>query len=890
LKRLKLVVAALAVTASPSAELQAQELLPYQDAKRPVAERVQDLLGRMTIQEKFWQLYMSPGSLDDPSHDYSAGAFGLQVSMPTGALADSSAGSLAAAHAARIKDIQRYFVEETRLGIPIIAFDEALHGLVRPGATVFPQAIGLAATWDTALVGRVADAIAAETRSRGIRQVLSPVVNLADDVRWGRVEETYGEDPHLSSEMGRVFVGAFESRGIITTPKHFVANVGQGGRDSYPIDFSLRFLEEYHFPPFRVAVREAGARSVMTAYNSVDGRPATQNPWLLNGILKDEWGFEGFVISDAAATGGATVLHMTEPNTPVAAQHAWEAGLDVVFQVTYPQHRPYLQAVEDGLISEAVLDAAVSRVLKAKFELGLFEDPMTDPSEAARNANSAEHRALAREAARASLVLLDNRDGTLPLSRAVSSIAVIGVDAIEARQGGYSAVPVAPVSILDGIAERVGAAAEVRFAPGPGRVDERVVAVPGAYLRTDRGSPEGSGVLGEYWANIELAGEPELERTDPAIDFLWTLSSPGAGITSDWYSARWTGRLRAPSTGVTRLGVTGNDGYRLWLDGELILDNWRKRSVGTELAEVDLAADSEHDLRLEFFESVGNARLKLVWDGDVPDEAAERMEEAVALACGSDVTIVVAGLEEGEFRDRAHLSLPGRQEELILAVAATGTPVVVVIVGGSAVTMANWIDEVEAVLLAWYPGEQGGRAVADVLFGDSDPGGRLPVTFPVSEGQLPLVYNHKPTGRGDDYLDQTGSPAFPFGYGLSYTEFEYSNLVIDPVPSTPEGVIRVRADIRNVGERSGEEVVQLYVRDVLASVARPVMELKGFKKIRLDPGALATVEFTLPAQDLAMLDSEMRWVVEPGTFRIMVGRSSRDIRLRDHIDVVGPSE
>ena len=883
-----LVVAGLAVATSPSAGLQAQESLPFQDADRPVAERVQDLLGRMTLQEKFWQLYMTPGSLDDPSHDYSSGAFGLQVSMPPGALADSSARSLAAAHAARINDIQRYFVGETRLGIPIILFDEALHGLVRPGATVFPQAIALAATWDTALVGRVAGAIAEETRSRGIRQVLSPVVNLADDVRWGRVEETYGEDPHLSSEMGRVFVGAFESRGIITTPKHFVANVGQGGRDSYPIDFSRRFLEEYHLPPFRVAVREAGARSVMTAYNSVDGRPATQNPWLLNGILKGEWGFQGFVISDAAATGGATVLHMTEPNTPVAAQHAWEAGLDVVFQTTYPQHRPYLQAVEDGLVSESVVDAAVARVLKAKFDLGLFEDPLTDPTDAARIANSAEHRALAREAARASLVLLENRDGTLPLSPAVSSVAVIGVDAIEARQGGYSAVPVAPVSILDGIKERIGSTAAVRFAPGPGRVNERTVVVPEAYLRTDRDSPEGSGVAGQYWANITLSGEPALERVDPVIDFLWTLNSPGPGIDSDWYSARWTGRLRAPATGVTQLGLSGNEGYRLWLDGELILDNWRKRSVGTELAEVDLAAGSEHDLRLEFFESVGNARLKLVWDGNVLDEAAERIGEAVAVARGIDVAIVVTGLEEGEFRDRAHLSLPGRQEELILAVAATGTPVVVVIVGGSAVTMANWIDEVDAVLMAWYPGEQGGRAVADVLFGDSDPGGRLPITFPVSEGQLPLVYNHKPTGRGDDYLDQTGSPAFPFGYGLSYTEIEYANLVIDPVQSTPGGEIRVRADIRNAGERTGEEVVQLYVRDVLASVARPVMELKGFRKIRLEPGASTTVEFTLPAQKLAMLDSEMRWVVEPGAFRIMVGRSSRDIRLRGHVEVVGP--
>lgn len=879
-------VAVLAGATISPAELHAQELLLYQDASRPVAERVQDLLSRMTIREKFWQLYMSPGSVDDPSHDYSSGAFGLQVSLPPDALSDASAGSLAAAHAERINEIQRHFVEDTRLGIPIIPFDEALHGLVRRGATSFPQAIGLAATWDTALVGRVANAIAGETRSRGIRQVLSPVVNLADDVRWGRVEETYGEDPYLVSEMGRVFIRAFESRGIIATPKHFVANVGQGGRDSYPIDFSLRFLEEYQLPPFRVAVREAGARSVMTAYNSVDGRPATQNPWLLNGLLKRDWGFEGFVISDAAATGGATVLHLTEPSTPVAAQHAWEAGLDVVFQMTYPQHRPYLEAVEEGLVSEAVIDDAVARVLTAKFDIGLFEDPMSDPSAAARLANSKDHRDLARETARASLVLLENHDRTLPLSSAVSSVAVIGVDAAEARQGGYSTVPIAPVTVLDGIRQRFGSASEVRFAPGPGRIDERTAVVPGASLRADREAAPGSGLTAAYWTNIDLSGDPVIERTDPAIDFLWTLNSPGPGIDSDWYSARWTGRIRVPPTGVTRLGIKGNDGYRLWLDGELILDNWRKRTAGTQLATVDLARESEHDLRLEFFESVGNARLQLVWDGDVTYEADERIQEAVDLARSSDVAIVVAGLEEGEFRDRSRLSLPGRQEDLIRAVSATGTPVIVVIVGGSAVTLGDWVDDVGAVLMAWYPGEQGGSSVADVLFGDSDPGGRLPITFPVSEGQLPLVYNHKPTGRGDDYLDQTGQPAYPFGYGLSYAEFEYSDLEIDPDSPTTDGLMRVRARIRNAGDRTGDEVVQLYVRDVLASVARPVMELKGFRKIRLEPGASTTVEFTLPVRNLALLDSELRRVVEPGTFRIMVGRSSRDIRLRGHVEVV----
>jgi beta-glucosidase len=888
--RLLPVGTALAASVLSSAGLRAQESAPYRDASRPVQERVADLLDRMTLREKFWQLYMSPGSLDDPSHDYSAGAFGLQVSMPPEPPPDSSAGALAAADAARINSIQRHFVEKTRLGIPIIPFDEALHGLVRRGATVFPQAIGLAATWDTALVRRVAGAIADETRSRGVRQVLSPVLNLADDVRWGRTEETYGEDPHLVSEMGRVFVEAFESRGVIATPKHFVANVGAGGRDSWPIHLGRRFLEEVHFPPFRVAVREAGARSVMTAYNSVDGLPATQNPWLLDGVLKGEWGFGGFVISDAAATGGATVLHMTEPSTPVAAKHAWEAGLDVVFQVTYPQHEPYLRAVEDGLVSEAVIDAAVTRVLTAKFELGLFEDPLVDPAGAARTANAPEHRALAREAARASLVLLENRGRGLPLSPAVSSIAVIGVDAIEARQGGYSAVPVAPVTILDGIRERVGPGTDVRFAPGPGRTDERTVTVPGAWLRPGPGADEGPGLAGRYWDNIELSGDPALERTDEAIDFLWTLDSPGPGIPSDSYSARWTGRLRAPPTGVTRLGVAGSDGYRLWLDGDLILDGWRKRSAGTRLAEVDLAPGSEHDLRLEFFESVGNARLKLVWDAGAGGDADERIREAVAAARGADVAIVVAGLEEGEFRDRAFLSLPGRQAELIRAVASTGTPVVVVIVGGSAVTMTDWIDEVDSVLMAWYPGEQGGAAVADVLFGDADPGGRLPITFPLSEGQLPLVYNHRPTGRGDDYADLTGRPAFPFGYGLSYAEFAYSDLAIEPDAVAPDGVIRVRARVRNTGDRAGEEVVQLYVRDLLASVARPVMALKGSRKVRLEPGASTTVEFALPAGSLAMLDADMRWLVEPGSFRVLVGRSSRDIRLHGSVEVVDAGE
>jgi beta-glucosidase len=745
----RLCVAMLALAALPTVAA-AQTVAPYRDAARPIDERVRDLLGRMTLEEKFWQLFMIPGSLDDPTHDYSSGVFGLQIStgVAAGDEAADPAADAARAHAERINAIQRYFVEETRLGIPIIAFDEALHGLTREGATTFPQAIALAATWDTALVGRVARSIARETRSRGIRQVLSPVVNIANDVRWGRVEETYGEDPHLTSMMARAFVRAFESAGIVTTPKHFVANVGEGGRDSYPIEHGERMLEELFFPPFRAALDE-GARSVMTAYNSVDGAPATQSRWLLTQKLRHDWGFAGFVISDAAATGGATVLHMTEPNTPTAAQHALEAGLDVIFQSSYPQHRPYLEAFTRGMIADSVIDAAVARVLRAKFALGLFEEPYVDPDSAAHWNGHARHRALAREAARASIVLLRNERAALPLSPAPASIAVIGTDAVEARLGGYSGPGVETVSILDGIRMRLDDGAAVRHAAGPGRVTETYAVIPSGHLSTTADGRTAQGLMGEYFANNRLEGEPALVRTDESVDFRWTLNSPARGIPLDWYSVRWSGRLLAPD-GVTRIGVEGNDGYRLWLDGRLLIDNWRKQSYGTSLAEVALEPGGAYDLRLEYFESTGNARLRLVWDAGISDRSRAQIDSAVSLARESDIAIVVAGIEEGEFRDRAFLRLPGHQETLIRDVAATGTPTVVVLIGGSAIAVSDWLDHVDAVLLAWYPGEQGGHAVADVLFGDHDPAGRLPITFPIAEGQLPLRYNHKPTGRGDD--------------------------------------------------------------------------------------------------------------------------------------------
>ncbi|MGD8497208.1 MAG: glycoside hydrolase family 3 C-terminal domain-containing protein, partial [Gemmatimonadales bacterium] len=454
---------------------------------------------------------------------------------------------------------------------------------------------------------------------------------------------------------------------------------------------------------------------------------------------------------------------------------------------------------------------------------------------------------------------------------------------VEARLGGYSGPGNAPVSILDGIGERVR---DARFAPGPGRSVDPFPTVPADRLSSAVDGESGEGLRGEYWSNPHFEGEPTILRRDPRVDFRWTLSSPGRGIPIDWYAARWTGTLTAGDSPVHRLGIEGDDGYRLWLDGELLVDDWEKRGSGTRVAAVDLAPGSAHEIRLEYFETTGNAKLRLVWDAGADPEAAATaaIDSAVALARASDVAVVVAGIEEGEFRDRASLGLPGRQEALIRAVAATGTPVVVVLVGGSAITMP-WLDEVGAVLMAWYPGEVGGGAVADVLFGGVNPAGRLPITFPAAEGQLPLTYDHHPTGRGDDYVDLSGRPLFPFGYGLSYTRFEYSDLTVEPAQIPPDGHATVRIRVRNTGGRPGDEVVQLYLHDELASVTRPVQQLAGFRRIRLAPGEEREVAFELGPAQLRMLDAEMRWVVEPGAFRLGVGGSSRDIRARGTLEV-----
>jgi beta-glucosidase len=846
--------------------------LPYRDAGLTIERRVDDLLARMTAEEKFRQLFMIPSDLDAGTDEYANGIFGLQVATPGGARQAAE----------KINTVQKYFVEGTRLGIPIIPFDEALHGLVRPGATAFPQAIGLAATWDEKLMAGVATAVATETRSRGIRQVLSPVVNIARDVRWGRVEETYGEDPHLASRMATAFVRGFEERGVIATPKHFVANVGAGGRDSYPIADGERHLREIDFPPFRAAIREGGARSIMTSYNSWNGLPCSANPRLLTDILKGEWAFRGFVISDACAVGGSFSLHLTADSYLESGRQAWESGLDVIFQTELGHAALFGPAITAGKVGRARVDDAVRRVLRAKMELGLFEDPYVDPAEAERWNGHADHRALARKAAQESIVLLKNDGGVLPFRNGrASSIAVIGPDAVEARLGGYSGPGIRKVSLLDALRERAGGPSRVLYADGCGRLGPKGLTTVGSdFLRTDDGKGTKPGLTGEYFANPDLAGEPAARRIDPQVDFRWTFLPPASGLGTDWYSVRWRGSLIGPETGTRRIGVEGNDGFRLYVDGRLVVDRWRKESHRTVAADVRLEKGKVYDIRLEFYEPVRNGAVRLVWDHGRKDGADRGIEEAVTLARSSDLAVVAAGIEEGEGRDRADIRLPGRQAELIRRVAATGTPTAVVIYGGSAVDMADWIDAADAILMAWYPGEEGGEAVADVLLGDADPSGRLPITFPRSVGQLPLVYNHEPTGRLDDHLGLPGEPLFPFGFGLSYTEFRYSGLTIEPGTIPSDGTARVECSVTNAGPVAGAEVVQLYVHERLASVTRPVLALGGFRRIVLEPGRTAKVAFEISPWELVLSDAGIGEFVEPGEFEVYVGGSSRDIRLK----------
>jgi len=752
--------------------LNAQQPTPqYKNRALPIDTRIADLLGRMTLEEKVAQLESTwqnhsqgllpeeffvddKGQLDDAKARVLLKNGLGQVSRPSEKRGPGEMAEFT-------NHLQRIAIENTRLGVPLMFHEECLHGLVAQDATSYPQAIGLAATWDEALVRRVFDAVALEARSRGAHECLMPVVDLARDPRWGRTEETYGEDPYLASRMGVAAVTGLEgdkatpdAHHVYATLKHFaVHSQPEAGANIAPANYSERTVREYFLPPFEAGIREANVGAVMPSYNELDGIPNHSNSWLLRNILRGEFGFQGIVVSDYFAIEQLITIHHVAANCEQAAKLAITAGVDVEL--------PYLRCyktlpslVRSGQISESLINDAVARVLRAKFHLGLFERPYSDEHEAVQDASTAQNRELALQAARESITLLKNDKDLLPLDLTkIKRIAVIGPNAGDPHLGGYSGMPRHAISIREGIQNKVAGKAEVVYAEG---------------CRITESKP--------VWE------EDHVVPADPQLD-------------------------------------------------------------------------------------------------------QPRMSEAVAMLSTADVGVVVVGENEQTSReawssthlgDRDNLDLLGRQDDLVSRLLATGKPIVVILLHGRPNSI-NFIKEhVPAILDGWYSGQEGGAAVAEVLFGDYNPAGRLPITVPRSVGQLPDYYYQKPSARRP-YLFTDSSPLFPFGYGLSYTKFQYSNLRVEPNSIATNGSAKVSVDVTNAGTRMGDEVVQLYVRDEVSSVTRPIKELRGFERVSIKPGETRTFTFHIGPRDLGFYDRTMKRVVEPGSFKLMVGPNSVDL-------------
>ena len=738
---------------------QAQDATPaYKNPRLPIEQRVADLLGRMTLEEKCAQLYP---------------AFTQQVIDPTGQFTDETAAKafrqmfdfnarIDTHDGAVLRNAaQRYLVERTRLGIPTIFPGEALHGFMSYGATSFPQALALASTWDPALVKEVFTAAADEMASAGVEQAFTPVLDLARDPRWGRTEETYGEDPYLGARIGVAAIEGLQGPNylidrhhVCATAKHFAAHgEPEGGTNTAPANYSERVLREAFFVAFRAAVEEAHAGSVMASYNEIDGIPSHVNAWLLNRVLRQQWGFRGYVTSDGNGLQMLVETHHVAANYADAARQALTATVDYDLS-NGSVYRTLLDQVKAGKVPEWQIDRAVSNILYTKFRLGLFENPYVDPDYARRITNSPEHRQLAEKTAEKAIVLLKNDNNLLPLDLTkLKTIAVIGPNAADVHLGGYSREPAHGVSILDGIRDRVGTAAKVVYAEGS-RITE------------------------------------------------------------------------------------GKQGWSAWYRLEVKLP------------------DSESQLK--------------------------RIQEAVEVARTADVVIVVVGENESTNReawaenhlgDRDSLDLIGYQDQLIQAIVETGKPTVVFLINGRPLSINYVVEHVPAILEGWYLGQEGGTAAARVLFGDVNPGGKLPISFPRNVGELPDYYDHKPS-MNRSYLFNGRKPLFPFGWGLSYTSFKFDNLRAEPSEIAPGGETTVSVDVTNTGTRTGDAVAELYIHQRVASVTQPVMALRGFERVSLDPGKTTTVKFQLTPRELQILNREMRWAVEPGTFDIMVGPSS----------------
>jgi beta-glucosidase len=746
--------------------------MSWKDPSMNINRRVRLLLSEMAVEEKVAQMqYRDLNYLFDREGNFLTDSAKLDIPNGLGIAGLPHNVLTPEQYAGAVNSLQKYLLENTRLGIPSFIYGEGLHGLMARGATVFPQAIALAGSWDTALVRKVYEQTALECRARGVTDLFSPLMDLGREPRWGRIEETFGEDPFLTARMGRAAIlgfqgdpGPISADHVVATAKHYAAHSQpEGGTNTAPANLSERILRENFLYSFEVAIKEADVRSVMATYHEVDGIPCPVNKWLLQQVLRDEWAFDGFLIADLGAVEELVTIHSITDNPPEAGKLSLEAGIDMEL-IKYKGCFPALPAlVKSGQVSEALLDRAAGNILRAKFELGLFEDPYADPDKLAQVMADNGRKELAQKAAEESIVLLKNDNHTLPLDPGkIKKLAVIGPNAAEPHFGGYTSEPRSGVSVLDGI--RAYAA---------GRFD--VLYAEGCRITVNEAS---------FWNNEN----PILN--DPVAD---------------------------------------------------------RKLIG---------------------QAVQTAR----------------QADAVVLVLGGNESTCREGWSEQHLGDRDDLNLIGLQNELAEAVITTGRPVVVLLINGRPLTINYLQEAADAILEGWYLGEQGGHAAAKVLFGEVNPSGKLTVTFPQNVGQLPAYYNKKPSMHRN-YLFRNSKYLYPFGHGLSYTEFSYSDLKIsNPEPGTGES-FQVSCILTNTGKRAGQEVVQLYIRDEVSSVTRPVKELKGFRKILLEPGASQEVSFTITPDLLQFYDINMERVVEPGWFTIMVGSSSEDLRLTGRVNI-----
>ena len=872
-------LAAIVPGAAVKRETQQAARLPYMDPGLPVEERVSDLVSRMTLEEKISQMRYDAPAIE-------------------------------------------------RLGIPEYNWwNECLHGVARAGlATVFPQAIGLAATWDRDMMFRLANAISDEARAkhhefvrRGKRLIYqgltfwSPNINIFRDPRWGRGQETYGEDPYLAGEMAVRFIKGLQGDDprylkTVATSKHYAVHSGpEPDRHVFDARVSDRDLQETYLPHFRKTVVEGDVQSVMCAYNRFRGDPCCGSGFLLTDVLRRRWGFRGYVVSDCWAIMDFYQYHKVAGSAPEAGAMAVKAGTDLNCGVVFRELR---QAVEAGLLSEADIDASVKRLFTARMKLGMFDPSKTVPYAGIpfEVINCEAHRRLALEAARKSIVLLKNEGGLLPLAKDLKTIAVIGpnADDVEVLLGNYNGIPSDPVTPLRGIREKVTPNTRVIHALGcewaEGLPMLEVIPSTALFVSGEAGSERG--LSGEYFDNREFRGKPIFTRNDRQIEVNWYDGSPDARLPDDDFGVRWTGYLSPPVSGSYLIGGEGFNGFRVYLNGELLVQFDGTHHSAKTYQEVSLEAGKRYPLKVEFFERTNDASMKLLWR--VPGRDLEM--EALEAAGKADAVVMVMGLSprlEGEEMkvpvegfsggDRVTLDLPCMQEDLLKKVRALGKPVVLVLLNGSALSI-NWASQnIPAILEAWYPGQAAGTAIADVLFGDYSPAGRLPVTFYRAAADLPPFSDYAMEGKTYRYFRK--EPLYPFGFGLSYTRFAYSRLQVPRSVAAGEE-FEVSVEVENTGKMGGEEVIQLYVRDVEASVPVPIRSLQGFERIFLKPGEKKAVCFRLTARQMSLIDEEGRRVVEPGVFEIAVGCGQPGVKvpgaeaaqvLVGRVEVTGPA-